>query len=46
MQAALVQVQPIVHMQTVVEEAEVESRPSGGAADWHPSLRSRSTAEM
>lgn len=46
MQAALVQVQPIVHMQTVVEEAEVESGPSGGAADWHPSLQSRSTAEM
>lgn len=46
MQAALVQVTPIVHMQTVMEEAEAERGPSSGAADWHPCLQSSSTAEM
>lgn len=46
MQAGLVQVQPSAQMQTVMEEAEVESEPSGGAADWHPSLQFRSPAEL
>ena len=46
MQAALVQAQSFVQMQTVIQEAEEESEPPSGAADSDPSLQSRSITEM